>query len=123
VQIEPEGSRAMIQALRREGARGPWLALLEDLLRLAGPAAQFLHHAEKPWSSATFAGARHRIAFAFEGPEAVAAGETFIAALPGHAFTLRGHLVVDATVSAAEHSLVDRPRLSVEAELLVLDDA
>lgn len=46
-----------------------------------------------------------------------------IAELPDHEFTLPGRLVAEAKVIAAEHSLVDGPRLTIEAELLVLDEA
>jgi hypothetical protein len=120
---EPARRCAMIETLRREGARGPWLALLGELVALAGAGTQFLHHSERPWSSATFSGARHGFMLAFEGAEAVAGGERLIAALPDHEFNLRGRLVADATITAVEHSLVDGPHLTVETELLVLDEA
>lgn len=121
--IEPARHCAMIEALRREGARGTWLALLKELADLAGPAIQFQRHSERPWSSATFSGARHSFRLAFEGIEAVTAGEALIAALPDHEFRVRGQLVADATISAAEHDLTAGPRLTVEADLLVLDEA
>jgi hypothetical protein len=121
--VESTGRCAMIEALRQEGARGPWLGLLGELVRLAGSGAQLLRHAERAWSSNTFAGARHTFHLLFEGAEAVAGGEALIAALPDHEFNLHGRIVADATVIAAEHSLVDGPRLTIEAELLVLDEA
>lgn len=121
--VEPTRHCSMIETLRREGARGPWLLLLSELLNLAGPAAQLVRHAERPWSSTTFSGARHQFALTFEGCEAVAAGEHLIAALPDHEFRVRGRLVADAGVTAVEHSLVDGPRLAIEVELLVLDEA
>jgi len=120
--VEPKRRCAMIEALRQEGARGPWLALLNELATLSGPGMQLLRHAERTWTSTTFAGARHTFELAFVGAEAVAGGERLIAALPDHEFTLAGRIVADATVVAAEHSLVDGPRLTIEAELLVLDD-
>ncbi|MET1756756.1 hypothetical protein ABVV53_15025 [Novosphingobium sp. RD2P27] len=120
--VEPARHCAMIEALRKGGARGPWLGLLREVLALAGPEAQFLRHSERPWSSATFSGARHTVVLAFEGVSAVAQGEAFIAALPDHEFTLRGSLVADATISSAAHSVLPSPRLLLEAELLVLDD-
>jgi hypothetical protein len=113
----------MTEALRREGARGPWLGLLRELATLAGTDVQFVRHAERPWSTATFAGARHSFTLTFAGADAVAAGENLIAELPEHEFTLNGRLVADAKVVAAEHSLIDGPRLTIEAELLVLDEA
>ena len=121
--VDPTNRCQMIDALRREGARGPWLALLSALVALAGPGMQFLRHSERPWASATFSGARHNFALVFEGIEAVAAGEGFIAALPDHEFRLRAQLVADATITAVEHDLTAGPRLRVEAELLVLDEA
>ena len=120
---EPTRHCPMIETLRREGARGPWLMLLSELLTIAGPFAQLVRHAERPWSSTTFSGARHEFALTFEGMEAVAAGEQFIAALPDHEFQLRGRLVADAGVTSVEHSLIDGPRLALGIELLVLDEA
>jgi len=113
----------MIEALRREGARGPWLGLLGELTKIAGGGTQLLRHAERPWSSNTFSGARHTFHLAFEGPANVAGGEHLIAALPDHEFSLPGRIVADATVIAVEHSLIDGPRLTITAELLVLDEA
>ena len=113
----------MIEALRREGARGPWLGLLGELTKIAGGGTQLLRHAERPWSSNTFSGAQHTFHLAFEGPANVAGGEHLIAALPDHEFSLPGRIVADATVIAVEHSLIDGPRLTITAELLVLDEA
>jgi hypothetical protein len=113
----------MIHTLRREGARGPWLAVLQQVLRLAGPCAQFAHHAERNWSSTTYSGAYHVFRLSFSGAEAVEAGEHFIAALPDHEFSLPGRLVAKATIVSAEHSLIHGPLLALEAELLVLDEA
>ena len=121
--VEPAGRCAMIDTLRREGTRGPWLAILQQVLQLAGTGAQFAHHAERAWSSPTYSGAYHTFRLSFAGLEAVTAGEHFIAALPDHEFTLHGRLVAKATIVAAEHSLIDGPLLALEAELLVLDEA
>ena len=121
--VEPARRCAMIEALRREGARGTWLALLGELASLAGPGLQLLSHCERPWCSATFSGARHGFRLSFEGIEAVAAGEAFIAALPDHEFQVRGRLVADATITAAEHDLMAGPRLTIVADLLVLDES
>ncbi|TMM50518.1 hypothetical protein FEV51_03940 [Qipengyuania marisflavi] len=84
---------------------------------------QVLHHAEKAWASITFAGTRHTLALLFAGDDAVAAGERFIAALPDHEFALPGQFVADAAVAGAEHRLLPSPRLVVECELLLLEDA
>ena len=59
----------------------------------------------------------------FEGPEAVAAGERFIAALPDHEFSIPGQLVADATVSEVTSSTLPYPRMVVTCVLLLLEDA
>ena len=122
MRIDIAGDREMISNLRRNGARGPWLQLLAELLQLAGEKAEFLRHAERPWASATFSGTRHTVAFRFSGVDGVAAGEAYITALPDHEFTLPGQIVAEATVTAAEHDLQDGPNLMVEADLLLLKD-
>lgn len=103
--------------------RRPWRALLKALAELAGDEAELLRHAERPWASVTFAGSRHTIALSFRGARAIAAGEAFVAALPGHEFALPGQLVAEATVVAAEHALLPEPALTVEVELLLLEEA
>ncbi|WP_395333577.1 hypothetical protein WBP06_07965 [Novosphingobium sp. BL-8H] len=104
-------------------ARGPWLALLSEVLTLAGPQAEFRHHAERPWSSATFSGSRHTIALEFTGQPAVDAAEALIAALPDHEFAIPGQLVADATIASVGHETGPPPRMIVEVELLLLDES
>ncbi|WP_395394677.1 hypothetical protein WBP07_05250 [Novosphingobium sp. BL-8A] len=104
-------------------ARGPWLALLSEVLTLAGPHAEFRHHAERPWCSATFSGSRHTIALEFSGQPAIDAAEVLIAALPDHEFTVPGQLVADATIAAASHEAGPPPRMIVDVELLLLDES
>ena len=81
------------------------------------------HQSEKAWASVTFEGARHTVELEFEGADAIAAGEGFIAALPEHEFALPGQLVAEATVTAVDHRLAPDPRLAVTCELLLLKDA
>lgn len=96
--------------------------LREALRALAGGHGQAVSHTETAWASATFAGTRHRIELAFEGAEAVEAGEVLIAELPEHEFAIPGQLVADATVVEADHRLAPEPRLTVVAELLLLEE-
>lgn len=121
--VEPASRCPMVDTLRREGARGPWLVILQQVLQLAGPEAQLMHHAERAWSSTTYSGAYHTFRLSFANPAAITAGEHFIATLPDHEFALPGRLVAKATIVSAEHSLIDGPLLRLEAELLVLDEA
>ena len=105
------------------GRRRPWRALLSAVTELAGGKAELLRHVERPWASVTFSGTRHTIALAFSGSEAVAAGESFIAALPEHEFAIPRQLVADAAVVATEQDVLPQPRLTVEVEMLLLEDA
>lgn len=84
---------------------------------------QVLSHTETGWASITFAGARHTLSVLFLGEEAVTAGEALVAALPDHEFAIPGQLVADATVTTVEHQLLPHPRMLVECELLLLEDA
>lgn len=95
----------------------------EAVLMLAEAQARLLSHEETPWASITFSGSRHEMMLDFEGPDAVAAGERLIAALPDHEFTIPGHLMADATVSAVEHNLLPGPRMVVTVTLLLLEEA
>ncbi len=121
--IDVDNDRTMRSRAQTGPARRPWLHLLNAVMDLAEGKGQLLRHAERPWASVTFTGSRHAITLAFAGSEAVEAGERFIAALPEHEFTIPRQLVADATVVAADHVLDPEPRLTVQCELLLLDDA
>ncbi|EIZ80228.1 hypothetical protein WSK_1262 [Novosphingobium sp. Rr 2-17] len=89
---------------------------------MAGPQAEFLRHAERPWFSATFSGSRHTIALAFHGDEVMSAGEALIDALPDHEFAIPGYLVADVAVLAVEHVNGPDPHMTIEVELLLLEN-
>ena len=93
------------------------------VLALAGQHGEVQHHAEKAWASITFAGTRHTLRLLFEGSDAVAAGEDLVATLPEHEFAIPRQLVADATVTGVESTLLPEPRMLVECELLLLEDA
>ena len=78
---------------------------------------------EDRWASITFEGARHTLGLRFDGADAIAAGERFIAALPEHEFDLYRQFVAEATILSVDHALLPEPRLTVTCELLVLDEA
>lgn len=56
--------------------------LLRELRELAGPLAEIVSHAEAPWASITFTGARHRLLCATG--VALAGAEDAELPLPGH---------------------------------------
>lgn len=122
MRIDVENSFTIIPGLRRKGAHGIWLELSWALLELAGGEAELLHRSERAWASATFCGSRHRVLLRFDGAEAIEAGEAFMTALPDHEFAIPGQLVADAAVVAVEQEFVPKPKLTVEAELLLLEE-
>lgn len=97
--------------------------LLNALTELSGRQAEVLHHSDRPWTSATFTGSRHRVMLAFVGERAIEAGEEFIAELPEHEFDIPGQLVADALVIGVEHDCGAWPHMTVEVELLLLEEA
>ncbi|AKM07555.1 hypothetical protein [Pelagerythrobacter marensis] len=114
----PRPSRAS-RALRRTAAD----RLRAALRALAGERGQVRRHTEKAWASITFEGARHTLEIDFDGAQAVAAAEHFIADLPEHEFAIPGQIVAEATVTRVDHTLLPHPRLTLECELLLLEDA
>ncbi|NMW31864.1 hypothetical protein HKD42_07310 [Altererythrobacter sp. RZ02] len=107
----------------RKARRGPRDHLRTALLDMAVGHGIITDHKEQSWASITFTGTRHHLSIVFDGANAVEAGESMVAALPEHEFTIPGQLVADATVSAAESTLLPHPKLTVECELLLLVDS
>ena len=123
MQIDPTANREMTARLHRKGNRGPWLQLLSQILKLAGDQAEIVRHAERPWSSVTFSGGRHTVVLTFTGLSALEAGDDFIAALPEHEFTIPRQIVADATITAADQQTIPEPKMTIEAEILLLEEA
>jgi hypothetical protein len=104
------------------GRRRPWQVLLTAVMRLAGGKAELLRHVERPWASVTFAGTRHTITLAFTGHDAVAEADLFLNGLPDHEFAIPRQVVADAAVVAVAHETTPQPKLTVEVEMLLLED-
>ncbi len=97
--------------------------LREALVVLCKGQSDVLSHEETPWASITFEGTRHEITLRFDGAEAVAAGEEFIAELSEHEFRIPGQLVADASVREVDHRFGADERLEVKAVLLLLEES
>ncbi|MFC3174692.1 hypothetical protein ACFOD9_10545 [Novosphingobium bradum] len=106
----------------RPHPRGNWMRLLGQVLKLAGGHGDLLRHDERPWASVTFSGARHTLALAFAGADAIAAAERVIAELADHEFDIPGHIVADAQVREVSHQHVPTAQLTMEIEILLLED-
>ena len=138
MRFDPAADRALLATIRPTGqapargphgpparfarSRSPSMQLLDAVMRLAGPHADLLRHAERPWASATFQGTRHTIAMCFAGPEGLTSVEAFITALPEHEFAIARQIVADAAVSEVDQIMLPQPHLTVEVELLLLED-
>ncbi|MXP32838.1 hypothetical protein [Parerythrobacter jejuensis] len=107
----------------RRSRRSTGDRLRDAVLTLCAGHGQVQHHTEKAWASITFAGTRHCLRIVFEGGDAVQAGEDLVATLPDHEFAIPRQLVADATITAVESELLPVPRMLVECELLLLEDA
>lgn len=123
---DPVSARAMGDVLqpapRARRQRSPWMALLSAVLELAEGKGELLRHAERTWASATFTGSRHTVALVFTGEEGVAAAERFIEALADHEFALPRQIVADAAIISVLQEALPGLQITLEAELLLLDD-
>ncbi|MFM5916879.1 MAG: hypothetical protein ACKOOL_05025 [Novosphingobium sp.] len=123
MQIDLTADAAMLSASRRASRGTPWMPLLSALLEIGEGQAELIRHAERAWASVTFSGTRHTVVLAFNGAGPVEAGERFIDALPDHEFAIPRQLVADAAVIRVEHTALPEPKLEVEVQLLLLDEA
>lgn len=119
--MQPDIASPGARSQRR--TRAPGERLRAALAELAGAQAVFTAHSERRWASITFAGARHRFVLSFAGEAGCEAGEAFIAALPDHEFAIPGQLVADADIVEVDHHIAPDMRMTVTAELLLLEDA
>lgn len=103
--------------------RAPWRRLVREVMQIAGAHAELLHHSEKAWASVTFSGARHAVRLHFAGNAAMDAADDFIAALPDHEFTIPGWLAADATIVSVDQQALPEPKVTVEAEVLLLEES
>ena len=71
-----------------------------------------------PWSSATFEGARHRLALRLDGADADARGARLVAMLPEAEIALRGAFVADLLATLGHDG--EAPVLGIEA--LTIDE-
>lgn len=109
------------------GTRGPAAEragkrLVAALQEMVGGCAELLAMGERAWASATFSGARHTITLRFKGTEDCEVADVFIEALPEHEFALPGLLVADAQIRSVTFDSLPAPAMTVDAELLVLNE-
>ncbi len=122
MRIDPGSHRAMIGATAVRRQPRAWLRVINAVLALAGEQAELIRHSERPWASVTFSGTRQSLQLLFAGTAGAEAAERFIEALPEHEFAIPGKLVADAVIVAVTQETLPEPQITLEAELLLLDD-
>lgn len=108
-----------MRALREDAGTAFLRALRVHFIHFAGP-FRIEELSSRSWASATFSGARHKVAFSLAGEGAAQAAEAFAASVGEAEFDLRGHIVADIAL-VEQSSEEDRVLLRVEA-LTVEDD-
>lgn len=82
----------------RPPRRDPHIRLIAQLMELAGPDSSVIATSTASWASATFTGARHKVAIRLYGADHAGRAARLSALLPEAEFNLCGHLVADACV-------------------------
>ncbi len=82
----------------RQPRRDPHVRVIARLSELAGPDMSVIASSSRPWASATFTGAQHRVITRFAGDHAQDCATRFAEALPEAEFTISGHIVADACI-------------------------
>jgi hypothetical protein len=80
---------------QRRDCQGQLIAALEDM---AGPAVVVTDATMRPWCSATFIGAQHRLSLQLSGSDAAQQADDLATRLRDAEFSLRGHIVADISV-------------------------
>ena len=96
--------------------------ILRAIRKRAGKASLIVEDIRsRPWASATFSGARHRVTFRLEGPDAEDHAAAFLAGIEAAEFSLRGHILADIRVAGRDDGGENGVRIELEA--LTVEDA
>lgn len=91
----PESIRPASPRPARKDCQGQLIAALETLIGETGSVVQAT---QRPWCSATFIGAQHRIALRIEGENAAQQAQDLSEMLREAEFKLRGHITADVSI-------------------------
>jgi hypothetical protein len=94
--------------------------LATAMLALAGAGATIEDAGFRPWCSATFLGAQHRLTMRFAGADAAARADRFAASVSEANLPIPGHLVADGTVDAIRPQ--DDGSVLVDLAVLTIED-
>ena len=102
---------------QRRDCQGQLLAALDAL---KPPTGSIVDASLRPWCSAPFMGAHHRISLRIGGPEAEQQAVALAEMLPGKEFTIRGHVVAEIAVDAI--TPVDEGSIEINLAVLTIED-
>jgi len=94
--------------------------LATALLTLAGTHSSIDDAGFRPWCSATFLGAQHRMTLRIGGAHALERAERLAAALPEAELAITGHIVADLSVDAVR--LQEDGTVLVDLAVLTIED-
>jgi hypothetical protein len=90
------------------------------LLDAAGDGYMLVDASFRPWCSATFIGAQHRITLRLDADAPLIAVKSFAARLPEAELPLAGHVVVDLVVDAVRQE--DEQSAFLDLAVLTIED-
>jgi len=94
--------------------------LLARLHAMAGPDGAVTQATMRPWCSATFVGAQHRMVLELSGPDASETATRLAATLGETDFALHGHIVADVAVDALHPN--DDGGITLVLAILTIED-
>lgn len=99
----------------RAPKRDPHVRVIARLSEVAGPDMSVIASSSRPWASATFIGAQHRVILRFTGDDAAQCAAHFAERLPEAEFSISGHIVADACVDEWRYEADSRDCVADEA--------
>lgn len=90
---------AMSNAIARGPARDDAMRIYRAVATVLGPGCELVTAQERPWASATFSGARHRLRVQLALADMQSPAPAALDTLPDHEFVLPGQIVADCAVT------------------------
>ena len=96
--------------------------LVTALLALAGDGATITDASFRPWCSATFLGAQHRLVMQLSGDDAPSRALALAAALPEAELVIAGHVVADLAVDGVHEGEAGENGVRLDLAVLTIED-
>jgi len=89
--------------------------VIAQLVEFGGADMSVIASSSRPWASATFIGAQHRVVVQFSGHDAHGNAARFADKLPEAEFSISGHIVADASVDEWSKTMHDEDATDMQA--------